>query len=137
VNGCSGPGILDRTIAVKSAAARLAVGGGGERARGIGRPRTANNSVVNSRNAIESECASGKQRQLTRLRRARASALRRGRKIFRDGRALGQAATSFSSFRMNTRASVFAVWRAAWLCVACWIAKGVIERVVVGQVVSV
>lgn len=29
---------------------------------------------------------------------------------------------------MNIRASVFAAWRAAWRCVACWIGNRVIER---------
>jgi hypothetical protein len=29
---------------------------------------------------------------------------------------------------MNTRASVFAAWPAAWLYGACWIAKRAIER---------
>jgi hypothetical protein len=96
----------------------------------------ASSSGASSRNAIESECVSGKQRQLTRIRRARASALRRGRKIFRDGRALGLVVTSFSPFRMNNRASVFAAWRADRLCVACWIARRVIGRVGVGRIVS-
>src|SRR6185369_3729348 len=38
---------------------------------------------------------------------------------------------------MNIRASVFAAWRVAWLCVACWIASHVIGRVVGASVVSV
>jgi hypothetical protein len=123
VNGCSGHGILDRTIAVKRVATRRAVGGAGERASSIGRPRTASNSAVNSRNAIESGCVSGKRRQLTQMRRARASAVRRSRKIFREGRAFGLVATRFSSSRMNIRASAFAAWHVAWLCVAWWIVK--------------
>jgi hypothetical protein len=122
VNGCSGRGIHERTIAAKHVATRLAAGGAGGRASGIVRPRKANNNDVNSRSAIDSGCASGKRRQLTRMRRARASASRRRRKILRDGRALGPVATSFSYFPMNNRASVFAVWRADWLCVGCWIA---------------
>jgi hypothetical protein len=128
VNGCSGRGIHDRTIAVKSVATRLAAGGAGGRASGIVRPRTANNSDANNRSAIESGCARGKRRQLTRMRRARASASRRRIKIFRDGRAPGLVATSFSRFPMNNRASVFAVWRADWLCVACWIATSDTRR---------
>ena len=75
------------------------------------------------RGGIGSGGASGKRRQLTRKRRARASAQRQRAKIFRRGRAIGRVATNFSRFRMNIRASVFAAWRAAWLCVACWIAK--------------
>ena len=96
VNGRSGHGIHDHTIAVKTVATRLATGGAGGRASSIGRPRTASNTDANSRSDIESVCASGKQRQLTRSRRARASALRRSRKIFWDGRAFGLVATSFS-----------------------------------------
>jgi hypothetical protein len=137
VNGCSGHGIGGRTIAENRVATRLGTGSVGEQASSIARPRMASSSGASSRNAIESECVSGKQRQLTRICRARASALRRGRKIFRDGRALGLVVTSFSRCRMNDRASGFAAWRAGWLCVACWIAKRVIERVVVGHVVNV
>ena len=122
VNGCSGRGIHDRTIAVKSVATRLAAGDAGGRASGIARPRTASNSDANSRSDIENACACGERRQLTRIRRARASAWHRNRKIFRDGRAIGLVVTSFSHFRMTIRASAFAVWRAVWLCVACWIA---------------
>jgi hypothetical protein len=136
VNGCSGHGIHDHTIAVKSVATRLATGGAGGRASSIGRPRTASNTDANSRSDIESVCASGKQRQLTRSRRARASALRRSRKIFRDGRALGRVATSFSSFPMNIRTNDFAVWRAGWRYVACWIAKHATRRGVGTGVVS-
>src|SRR6266704_900698 len=66
VNGCSGHGIHDRTIAVKSVATRLAIGSAGGRVNGIARPSTASNSDANSRSDIESGCASGKRRQLTR-----------------------------------------------------------------------
>jgi hypothetical protein len=123
VNGCSGPDIHDRTTAVKSVARRRATGGIGGRARSIARPRTASNSDAPSRSAIESGCASGKRRQLTRSRRARASALRRSRQIFWASRALDRVATSFSRFRMNIRASAFAALRAAWHYVACRTAK--------------
>jgi hypothetical protein len=136
VNGCSGHGIHDRTIAVQSAARRLATGGAGGRASSIARPRTASNTVANSRSDIASVCASGKRRQLTRSRRARASALRRSRKIFRDGRAFGLVATSFSPFPMNIRTNVFAVWRAAWRYVAWWIVKHATRRDVGACVVS-
>jgi hypothetical protein len=137
VNGCSGHGIHDRTIAVKSVATRLAIGSAGGRVSGIGRPRTASNSDVNSRNDIESGCASGKRHQLTRIRRARASAWHRSPKIFRGGRAIGRVATSFLPFRMNIRASDFAAWRADWRYVACWIVKRVTGRGVGACVVSV
>jgi len=136
VNGRFGHRIHDRTIAVKSVATRLATGDAGGRASSIGRRRTASNAAANSRSDIESVCASGKQRQLTRSRRARASAWRRSRKIFRDGRAFGLVATSFSSFPMNIRTNDFAVWRVAWRYVACWIAKHAIRRGVGAGVVS-
>ena len=137
VNGCSGPGIHDRTIAVKRVATRRAIGDAGGRANSIARPRTASNNAVNSRNAIESGRVRGsKRRQLTRIRRARASALHRSKRISRDGRAIGLVATSFSRLRMNIRASAFAVWSAAWLCAAWWTANSAIRRVVGACVVS-
>jgi hypothetical protein len=122
VTGYFGHDIHGRTIAVKHVSRRPVTGSGGGRAGSIARPRTASNADANNRSDIDSVCASGKQ-QLTRRRRARASALTRRRKIFRDGRALGLVATSFSRFRTNNRTSAFAVWRAAWLCVAWWIVK--------------
>jgi hypothetical protein len=87
--------------------------------------------------AIGSGGANGKRRQLTRRRRARASAYRPQAKIFRGGRAIDPVATSFSCFRMNIRANDFAVWRADWLCVACWIARRVTGRGVGACVASV
>ena len=48
--------------------------------------RQADNNAP-SRSVIESGCASGQHRQLTRIRQARAGALRRRMKIFRDGHA--------------------------------------------------
>jgi hypothetical protein len=136
-NGCSGHGIHDRTIAVKRVAKRLATGSGGGRASGIARPRKASSSDVNNRSAIESGCVSGKRRQLTRNRRARASALPRSLKIFRGNRAIGRVAMSFSPFPMNIRANDFAAWRAAWRYVASWIGKRVTGRGVGACVVSV
>jgi imidazole glycerol phosphate synthase subunit HisF len=62
---------------------------------------------------IGSGGASDKRRQLTRMRRARASAYSLQAKIFRASRAIGRVATNFSRFRMNIRASVFAAWSAA------------------------
>jgi hypothetical protein len=91
---------------------------------------------VNNRSDIESVCASSKRRQLTRNRRARASALHRSLKIFPGGRAIGLAATSFSPFRMNIRASGFVAWRADWRYVACWIVKRVTGRGVGACVVN-
>ena len=49
-------------------------------------------------------------------------------KIFRRGGANGRAAMNISRSSMNIRASDFAVWRAAWRCVACWIVRRVIGR---------
>jgi hypothetical protein len=86
--------------------------------------------------AIGSGGASGERRQLTRMRRARASAYSLQAKIFRASRAIGRVATNFSRFRMNIRASVFAAWRADWLCVAWWTAKSGIRHVVAACVVS-
>jgi hypothetical protein len=86
-----------------------AVGSVGGRARSIARPRTASNNDANSRNAIESGSVNGKRRQLTGIRRARASAYSPLAKIFRESRAFGRVATSFSSSRMNIRTSVFVV----------------------------
>jgi len=85
---------------------------------------------------IGSGGASGKRRQLTRRSRARASAYRPAEEILRAGRADGRVATNFSRFRMNIRASVFAAWRADWLCVAWWTAKNGIRHVVAACVVS-
>jgi hypothetical protein len=80
--------------------------------------------------------ASGQRRQLTRKRRARVSAYNPAVKIPRLGRAIGRVATNFSHGPMNMRASVFAAWRADWLCVACWIEKRAIRRGVGVGVVS-
>jgi hypothetical protein len=86
--------------------------------------------------AIGSGGASGERRQLTRMRRARASAYSLQAKIFRASRAIGLVATSFSPLRMTIRTSDFAAWSAAWLCVASWTVKGVIRGVVGACVVS-
>jgi hypothetical protein len=87
--------------------------------------------------AIGSGGASAKWRQLTRLRRARASAYSLQAEILQASRAIGRVATNFSHCRMDIRASVFAAWNADWLCVACWIAKSGIRRGVGACVVSV
>ena len=59
-----------------------------------------------------------------------------GAKILRRGGANGRAAMNISGSSMNRRAGVFAVWRVAWLCVACWIARRAIETGVGIGVVS-
>ena len=83
---------------------------------------------MNSHGAVASGSVSGKQRQLTRLSRARASAYRLRAKILRAIRAIDRVAMNFSAFPMNIRASVFAVWSADWLCVASWIVRSGIWR---------
>jgi hypothetical protein len=135
-NGCSGRGIRKRIIAVNHVNKRLDAGGAGRQASGIARPITAGSGGVNRAGGIGSGCANDKQRQLTRIRRARASAQRLRVKILRRGRAIGRVATNFSPSPMNIRASVFAVWRADWRCVASWIAKRVIGRGVGACVVN-
>jgi hypothetical protein len=91
---------------------------------------------ANSPGAIGSGSVNGKRRQLTRMRRARASAYRPQAKIFRARHAIGRVATRFSPFRMNIRASVFAAWNADWLYVAFWIGNHAIKRGVGTCVVS-
>jgi len=92
---------------------------------------------ANSHGAIDSGSVNGKQRQLTWIRRARASAYSLQAKIFRASRAIGRVATNFSPFPMNIRASVFVAWRADWRCVVSWIGKRAIRRGVGPCVVSV
>jgi hypothetical protein len=127
-NGCSGRRVGNHTIAVKHVARRPGAGSVGSRANCIASPNRAVSDDVSKANAIGNGGASGKLRQLTWIRRARASAQRLGVKIFRRGPALGRVATSFSPFPMNTRASVFAARRADWRYVACWIARHTIGR---------
>ena len=126
--GYFGRGIGAPISAVKHVNKKLDAGGVGRRASSIARPIRARSDGVNSHGAVASGSVSGKQRQLTRLSRARASAYRLRAKFFRASRAIGQVATSFSPFPMNIRASVFAVWRADWRYVACWIARRAIRR---------
>jgi hypothetical protein len=131
-NGCFGRGIPKRVIAVNPVNKRLGGGVVGRRASGIARRSMARNAGGNKAGGIESGSAKDQRHQLTRTRRARASAQHLGAKILRRGPAIGQVATSFSRFPMNIRASVFAVWRVAWRYVACWIAKRAIGRGGVG-----
>jgi hypothetical protein len=119
---------------VKSAKKQLGAGGAGSRASVTGPPSRAKNSGGSKAGAIASVCASVKLRQLLKISRARASAQRRRVRILRRGRALGPVATKFFPSLQKLRTGVFAVWRAAWRYVACWIGKRVIERVVGGNV---
>ena len=122
-NGGSGRGIGDPIFAVKHVNKRRNAGGVGRRASSIARPIRARSGGANSHGGIDSDSVNGKRRQLTRMGRARASAYSLPAKIFRASRAIGRVATNFSPFPMSIRASVFAVWRADWLCVASWIGK--------------
>jgi hypothetical protein len=136
VNGRSGRGVRKRVIAVTRVNKRRGAGGAARRASGIERPSMAKNAGGNRASGIAIGGANGKSCQLTRMRRARASAQRLGAKILRRGPAIGRVATSISRFPINIRAGVFAVWRAAWRYVACWIVKRGIGRGVGACVVS-
>jgi hypothetical protein len=127
-SGGSGRDVPKRGIAVPPVGKRLGAGGDGKPVSAIGPlPRGASGGR-NSTGGIGSGGVNDRQRQLTRTRRARASAQRTSRQIFRRGRASGRVATNFSPSSMNIRVRVFAAWRAAWRCVACWIAKRGIGR---------
>jgi hypothetical protein len=137
-NGCFGRGIGDAIFAVRHVNKKLDAGGVGRRASSIARPIRARSGGAPSRSAIGSGSArGGKKRQLTWIRRARASAYSVAAKIFRANPAIGRVATNYSPFPMNTRASVFAAWNADWLCVAFSIAKHAIRRGVGVRVASV
>jgi hypothetical protein len=129
-NGRSGHGVRKHVIAAKVVSKRLDGGGVVKRASGIARPTKVWSGDATRRSGIGSGGASGKWRQLTRSRCARASAQHQRAKILRRGGANGRVVTNISMSSMNIRASVFAAWRAAWLCVACWTERHVIERVV-------
>jgi hypothetical protein len=128
VNGCSGRGVRKRAIAARPVSKRLGVGGVGSRASAIAAPIRGVSGGANNPSAINNASANRPRRQLTRRRRARASAQHQRAKILRRGGANVRAATNISRSSMNIRVSVFAVWRAAWRYVACWIAKRVIGR---------
>jgi hypothetical protein len=131
-NGCSGRGVHKHAIAAKVVSKRLGAGGVGKRA-GVIEPAMVDASAgASRRGGIGSGCANAKRRQLTWLCRTRASAQHQRAKISRRGAANGQDAMNISRSSMNIHASVFAAWRAAWLCVACWT-----ERHVIGYVVGV
>ena len=127
-NGCSGRGVPKRAIAVRRVSKRLGVGGVGSRASAIAAPIRGASAGANNPSAIDSASANRPRRQLRRRRCARASAQRQRARILRRGGANGRAATNSSRSSRNIRVSVFAVWRAAWRYVACWIAKRVIGR---------
>jgi hypothetical protein len=124
-NGCSGRGVRKHGIAVKVVSRGLGAGGVGRRASDIGRATRVWSGGGSKVGGIGSDTASGKPRQLTRSRHARASAQHRRAKIYRRGAANGRVAMSISRSSMNMRASVFAVWLAVWRCVACWIGNRV------------
>jgi hypothetical protein len=120
-NGCSGRGVRKHAIVAKVVSKRLDAGGVGRRASVIGRRTRVWSGGETKVGGTGNDSASGKPRQLTRSRCARASAQHQRAKIFRHGGANDRVATNISKSNMNNRASVFAAWRAAWLCVACWI----------------
>lgn len=127
-NGCSGRGVRKHVIAVPPVSKRPGVGVVVARASGIEKALLGANGGGSSRVGIGSGRASGRRRQLMWIGRARASAQQAGAKIFCSGGANGRVATSISRSSMNIRASAFAVWRAAWRCVACWIGSRVTGR---------
>lgn len=127
-NGRFGRGVRKRVIAVNPVNRRRVAGGVVKRASGIERPSMARNAGGNRASGIARGGGNGKSRQLTRMRRARASAQRLRAPILRHGHAIGRVAMSISRFSMSIRAGDFAAWRAAWRCVVCWIARRGIER---------
>ena len=122
-NGRSGRGVRKRAIAAKVVRKQLGAGDVGRRASVIEPAILDASGGATRRGGIGNGCVNGKARQLTWICRARASAQQMGAKIFRRGGANGRAAMNISRSSMNIRASDFAAWRAAWLCVACWIGR--------------
>jgi hypothetical protein len=135
-NGCSGRGVRKHAIAAKVVSKRLGAGGVGKRASVIEPAIVDASEGATRRGGIGSGCANAKPRQLTWICRTRASAQHHRAKILRHGDANGRDATNISRSSMNIRASVFAAWRAAWLCVACWTERHVIGYVVGACVVN-
>jgi hypothetical protein len=135
-NGCSGRGVRKHDIAAKVVSKLLGAGGVGSRASAIEPAILGASDGATRRGGIGSGCANAKPRQLTWICRARASAQQLAGKIFRHGGANDRVATNISRSSMNLRAGVFAVWRAAWLCAACWIARRATENGVGIGVVS-
>jgi hypothetical protein len=135
-NGCSGRGVRKRAIAAKVVSKRLGAGDVGRRVSAIEPAIRGVSDGGTKRGGIGNGCVSGKRRQLTRIRCARASAQHHRAKILRRAGVNDRVATSFSPSSTNIRAGVFAVWRAAWLCVACWTERHVTGRVVGACVVN-
>ncbi len=129
-NGRFGHGVRKHVIAAKVVSNRLDAGGFGKRASGIALPTKVWSGVATRRGGIDSDGASVKLRQLTRSGCARASAQHQRTKIVRRDGVNGRDATNISMSSMNIRVSVFAAWRVAWLCVACWTERRVTGRVV-------
>jgi hypothetical protein len=127
-NGCSGRGVRKHDIVAKVVSKRLGAGGVGKRAGVIEPAIRGVSGGATRRVGIGSGRANAKRRQLTWLCWTRASAQHHRAKIFKRGAANGRDATNDFRSSMNIRASVFAAWRVAWLCVACWIGNRVIER---------
>jgi hypothetical protein len=128
--GRSGRGVRKHGIAAKVVSKRLGAGVGGGRVSAIEPAIVDASDVATRRGGIGSGCANAKWRQLPWNCRTRASAQHQRAKILRRGAANGPVVTNISKSSMNIRASVFAAWRVAWLCVACWTARHVTGRVV-------
>ncbi len=136
-NGCSGRGVRKHGIAVRPVSKRLGAGGVGGRVSAIEPAILDASGGATRRGGIGGGCVNGKPRQLPWICRARASAQRQRAKNFQHGGANDLVATNLSRSSMNIRVGVFAVWRAAWRCVACWTEKRATGRVVGVCVVSV
>ena len=107
-NGCSGRGVRKHDTAAKVVSRRLGAGGVGKRA-GVIEPAILDASGdATRRSGIGSGGASGKWRQLTRSRCARASAQHRRSKIVQGDGVNGRVVTNISMSSMNIRGSVFA-----------------------------
>jgi hypothetical protein len=128
VNGRSGRPIRKHVIAVKVASKRRGVGGVGSPANGIGPARTGRNVGVSRVGVIGSggRPQRGQRCQLACPRCARASAQLQKALNFTGGVVNGRAAIRSSRSGTSIPRNVFAAWLAAWLYVACWIAKRVI-----------
>ena len=118
----------ERVIAVKSANKQLGAGDAGSRASVTGPPSRAKNSGGSRAGVIASVCASVKLRRLMRMDRARASASV-GVCGFCDAAVRRPGCYEVFPSLLNLRTDVFAVWRAAWRYVACWIGKRSYRRI--------
>jgi hypothetical protein len=107
-NGRSGHGVRKHVIAAKVVSKQLDAGGVGKRASGIARPTKVGSGDATRRSGIGNGGASGKWRQLTRSRCARASAQHQRTKMVQCGGVSGRVVTNISMFSMNIPAGVFA-----------------------------